>query len=224
MTRYTGMTDNNHLMCFLFAMAAALCIATTAPAVVIDDFTVGPQNVLLQDQSSDLSQTSLSGDHVLGGRRGVDLWGNGGSTSLVIDTTNGGKAIVDVADGWGYLALTYGTTENPLNLNLAAIGHDTIRLRYRISSVSGTTYVPGWYRVYGTGQQIDIPFANTASDNIIEVISSIPASNDLTDIDKIEVNILRIPAGTTIELIDIITVPEPTFALLLLTPMLLRRK
>ncbi len=224
MKHFMNLICRGQLFAIVFALSAGLLVAGTARAVVIDDFTVGAQNVTLQDEISDLSQPGLPGDHVLGGRRGVELWGNGGTTSLEIDTTNGGTATVDVTDGWGYLTLIYGTDEQPLNLNLAAIGHDSIRLRYRISSVSGTTYVPGWYRVYGTGKQIDIPFANTASDNIIEVISSIPASNDLTDIDKIEVNIIRIPTGTTIELIDIITVPEPTFALLLLTPMLLRRK
>ena len=224
MKRYASMTCRGHFLCVLLTLCVGLSVAGTARAVVIDDFTVGAANIVANDLALDESQPGLSPDHVLGGRRGIGLWGNSGDASLLIDTTGAGKAVVDVTSGSGYLTLAYGSTEDPLNLNLEALGHDAIRLRYRLVALGTFGYVPGWYRVYGTGNQISIPFANTAGPDIIEVISPIPASNDLADIDRIELEIIRIPEGTTIELIDIVTVPEPALALALLSPVLLRRR
>ncbi|MEZ6190462.1 MAG: hypothetical protein R3C45_04135 [Phycisphaerales bacterium] len=68
----------------------------------------------------DLSQSPLPTGNVLGGTRGVELWGNTGVTSLEIDTSGEGKAVFEVTSGSGYLTLSYGSVEQPLNLDLAA--------------------------------------------------------------------------------------------------------
>ena len=188
------------------SLGIGLYVAGTARAVVIDDFTAGAQSATANFQSLDLSQSGLPTANVIGGTRGVELWGNTGVTSFQIDTTGEGKAIFDVTSGNGYLTLTYGSAEQPLNLDLAALGHDAIQIRYRLTNANPLRFGYAWYRVYGSGNQIALPINNTAGPDIIQMLSPIPASNDLTDIDRIALEIGRVPAGTTLEILDLTTV------------------
>ena len=96
------------------SLGIGLYVAGTARAVVIDDFTAGAQSATADGEELDLSQSGLPTANVIGGTRGVELWGNGGVTSLEIDTSGEGKAVFEVTSGNGYLTLTYGSEAQPL--------------------------------------------------------------------------------------------------------------
>jgi hypothetical protein len=190
-------------------------MAGTARAVVIDDFTAGAQGATASFELLDLSQAGLPTGNVIGGVRGVELWGNGGVTSLEIDTSGEGKAVFEVTSGnGGYLTLTYGSAEQPLNLDLAALGHDAIQIRYRLTDANPLLFGLSGYRVYSSGvvsgRSIDLLIDNTAGPGVVELVRPISIYNDLSDIDRIDFAIGRVPPGTRLEILELATVPTLT--------------
>jgi hypothetical protein len=208
-------------------VAILLCATATSQAVVIDDFSVGP-TLLVRNASVAVAQiqTGLDPNHVLGGQRDILLgqfYEN--PQTFEIDTTRSQMTLTH--GGPGKLAgvdIYYGSSTNPLEVDLTAGGHDRFILDFgsigpgpswmRVASLSGTTLTENTVSIsrFFDGNISTIPYTEFGS-------------LDFTNIARIKLEFFR-SGGVVLE--SFYTIPEPTSASMMsvfaTAPILLRRR
>lgn len=186
-------------------ITCVLVMSVTSPsiAIVIDDFTVGPIS-LVRDSGVPVvfAQSGLDTSHVVGGRRDFLLGAsNRDGQTATIDTATGQFTLgVNEPATLAYLTLSYGSEDQPLNLDLTADGSD--RFVFDFPSDTGFSFL-----------QLTSPGANQGSSRISETVlfSAFP-SVDLTNVSSITLTAGR---SQGFVLNSIRTVPEPFTSTLL---------
>lgn len=114
--------------------AALVSPATTARAVVIDDFRVGPITVV---GPATQTQNDLDPAHVLGGSRDFNVGEFGSGSVLVITPADG----MDFhSTGSGYFEIKYDLSAGGDGTDLTIGGHDRFRLEF--GQVATATFTP----------------------------------------------------------------------------------
>jgi hypothetical protein len=205
--------------------------ASSATAVTIDDFSVGPITVTRDGAAAaSASQTGLDNAHVIGGARDIIVGENGNpGQSLTIDTSQRELQFdTPTGSGLGYFEVTYGSAASPLNADLTEDGSSFFRLDFATDGLH-----TGRYRLlvdsngsFQQASQATITKTVLPSGRVImrHAFSGFPSSVDFTDIDRIQLDFFRIPVGE-IDLLTFATAPEPNSIALIAvgTSALLRR-
>ncbi len=184
-------------------ITALLCNA--APAIVIDDFSVGP--VMVDGPSGTAAQTGLDPSHVIGGRR--DIFVEHAGDRAQVETGKGRFHFTTDAGDFGYVRLTYGQG-GPLGVDFTAQGHD--RIRFRFVDVTNTgifwTYVNTTLPPSSNGLELQTAIRALGSYGIIEVPYSL-YNADFTNVSNFVVHDIRVPANSHYAIEEIVTAGPP---------------
>lgn len=132
------------MLVVLAAMGACSC----GYAIVIDDFSVGPIQLVRGSSPVTFVQSGLDPTRVIGGERAFVLgaFGAVGQRAEVdLSTTRLTLWLPPDARELGYLTVTYGGADHPLNRDLTAGGNDRFILDFDGPAP------PGWLRVTSPG-------------------------------------------------------------------------
>lgn len=197
---------------FLAAAALAAFSVNSAPAVLIDDFSVGALHLQAATYSpgSTAQQQGLSSSAVVGGARGTYAGSARGLATLDIDTASS-RFVFSAADSSGYFRLTYGAT-TPLNLDLFADGAMAFALNF-------DELTPGLWR--GIYELVITAEEKSARYNFSQALFALGGSGtvhipfaafpslDLTRVSRIVVDAGRVEPLATLSITSIETIPEP---------------
>lgn len=225
---------NSRLLLTAFVLTAAWLCGSASSAIVIDDFSQGPMQLTAfggQSQMS-LTQPNLNPDFVLGGQRNWSRFYHNAPpapadsfTSITIDPTDGTfefRSESDLCRSCGYFNLTYGRVEEPLNLDLLAEGADRFRFRF-VGEGSPTMTLKVWAPATNGGAVIDVQ-TDVGVRNVIapsDAIVEVPFDRfdfegeplvDLSQVERVSIDVFRFPAGQRFELDSIETAPAPLTA------------
>jgi hypothetical protein len=210
---------------FRVAFAAALAVLLSQPssAIVIDDFSVGPITVTRTGaMAATAQQAGLDPNHVLGGGRDIVVGQFGlAGQSLTVDTAlQELQLTVPAVNDRGYFDLMYGTTAQPLNIDLTADGSDAFLVEFagpgghvslnwlRVSTSSGEG-------VLGGGNMGTTTTALSDGRILVEYpFSAFSGAPDFTSVDGIRLEFFRLSAFSGPVLRSITTIPEPATAVL----------
>lgn len=182
----------------ILAVAQALT-ASSARAIVIDDFTAG---VVVVDGPAVVDQTGLDPNHVIGGARQLDVGRFGVGSRL------------EIADGlhfsstdWGYFTIKYGAVEPLGGIDLTQDGHD--RLRIQLGEIGPSFH---FFRMYinlppvSSNNGVGTRLLDTWDGLVLDVpFSKFPVPVDA--INTMTLDAIRNPAGTSFGIRSIVTAP-----------------
>ncbi|MEN0110215.1 MAG: hypothetical protein AAF805_05790 [Planctomycetota bacterium] len=207
--------------------AAACAICSAGEALLIDDFSQGPFEVVSYGRPTlDLVQPFLDPAHTIGGeRRWERVYHNESTpgadsfTQIRVDPSEGVfefRSIGPERQSSGYFDLVYGSEGSPLEADLIADGADRLRFRFR-----GEGSTPWLHQVSVRAPRIDgggtsgISWSNFArsvimgTDPIIEFPIPEDPLIDLTRVESIRVSVIRYVTSEYFQLDKIETATEP---------------
>ncbi len=180
-------------------------VVVSARSLIVDDFTAGAgvvQRTPANDRENPatLVQTGLDPAAVLGGTRTTVIGYSGADDQRVTIDPDAGTFVLDKLEpttdrSWGYVNVSYGSSDSPLGVDLTADGND----RFIFDATS--PFVPGWIGVTSGGASRSASFR--FSDGFGEIDGPEPVlfsdfpGIDWTDVSVIEIDIIR-SSGVTI--------------------------
>jgi hypothetical protein len=196
------------------ALTFGFCSAPFTHAIVIDDFTVGPVQLMRNaGVAVPLTQTGLDPAHVLGGQRDLVL-GENYSNGQILEINTAESFLTLTAAPFPALAgleLIYGSRTAPLGVDLTAEGHDRFVFDFdvipsccnRFTVTTAIGGIVGFDSVslddYYNGRVAIIPFSEFSG-------------VDFTNVASLELDFFR-HRGFVLQ--SIYTIPEPLGASLL---------
>lgn len=196
------------------ALAFIAVAAPAAGAVIIDDFEVGAfQVVRTGPNPGSGEQIGLDPAHVLGGGREILVGENGSAVqTLTIDAPAGVLRFTPSAS-FGYFEISYGKPGHFINANLAAAGnafllefgnsaplplsrfevHTSVGVHNFSATQTGATVSP----LPGGGFRSIVPF------------SLLGPNANLTNVQYLRMEFLRVPVGTELVMRHFAVIPEP---------------
>lgn len=191
-----------------------LLAATTARALVIDDFTQGALSLSATNHDGPtLMQSGLNPALVLGGTRSVYV-GSLGLANVSTDPIKG-RFRFTANQSFGYFTLGWGTV-TPLNVNLTEGGNNQFRFELTDSSPSFSAgifqlRVKSGNNWFYTDIKPDLTSAlNGQSFGVMNIPFTRFAGANFTAVQAIELDAARVPAGQSLQFDFISTVPEPS--------------
>jgi len=199
---------------FYLAWMLVLVCPLIASALVVDDFRDGALELTLSRSVSTSSQTvlvdSLDPAHTVGGERLV--YGSTGDTANLQIAPNPGFFQFDASVSWGYFRLSYGSADNPLDVNLRADGSNAFLLTFPEvtpglwrGSYDFSLTSPTGVRTYGLESQL---FALNGP-GAIRIPFSYFDNLDLTHVSSMTLDAVRVEPTFRIRIGSIVTIPEP---------------
>ncbi len=199
----------------------SMCLVTSQSlhaGILIDDFDTGDISLSKVDSDAvEESQTGLDPSRVIGGRREflVGEFGTVGQNLLI----ESGKLIFETEDSFGYFDLSYGTPEEPLNLNLTGDGSDA----FVVETESLTSLLPVIdLRSSGSSRRVSISSLTRQMlpNGNARILVPFEAFNgvNLQQVDQIILTASRVRPSSEITILSIATttIPEPTTSGLLM--------
>jgi hypothetical protein len=192
-----------------------LGLAVPARALTIDDFDVGAISVSRTGATvATAAQTGLDAEHVVGGSRNIRVGPFGSAVQTLTVEAALGELQFSSTSQHGYFDITYGADAAPLTIDLTAHHANGFLLNFgpgsftslnfiRITSATGTSASGG-----GALGSLKFPLSDGGM-LLVVPYSTFSGAADLTSVQKISLEFVRLPPTPGVTIRNFSTVPEP---------------